>query len=70
MHSTSSYDISKATPGAYAEHAPQNEAVTPSSVIQRSTMDIGMLHMQYRRLRQRQKQAHIILAGINKSKIR
>lgn len=59
--SASAYDISKASPGAYAAH-PELET-RASAEMERMTMDIGMLNKQYCRLRERQKQAHIILTG-------
>ena len=59
-HSNSSFDMTKVSPGAYAA---QPEALPTSSSVyaERMTMDISMLKKQYRKLRERQQQAHIIL---------
>lgn len=60
--SGSTFDISKVSPGAYAA---QPESLPPGAgiITERMTMDIDMLRKQYRRLRQRQQQAHIILSS-------
>ena len=52
--------MTKVSPGAYAA---QPEALPTSSSVyaERMTMDISMLKKQYRKLRERQQQAHIIL---------
>lgn len=59
----SSSDISKASPGAYAA-TPVDIAVSMPAYSDRVTLDIDLLHKQYKRLKQRQKQAHIILTGL------
>lgn len=60
--SASAIDISKVGPGAYASNPEQLPDST--AYMERMTMDIDMLKNQYKRLRTRQKQAHIILAGM------
>jgi len=58
----SSSDISKVSPGAYAAHS---EAIPPrlSANPARITLDIDMLRKQYKRLKHRQTQAHIIISA-------
>ena len=60
--SASSFDISKASPGAYAAQ-PEDLGPLASMYAERMSLDINQLKQQYKKLRQRQKQAHIILAG-------
>ena len=60
--SGSNFDISKASPGAYAVN-PELLNLGASAYSERMTLDVHMLRNQYKRLRERQKQAHIILAG-------
>ena len=59
--SASLIDVSKASPGAYAATPHQ---LTPASAhAERMSMDLASLKKQYSKVRQRQKQAHIILTG-------
>lgn len=58
----SNFDISKASPGAYAAQ-PEDLAPLASMYAERMSLDINQLKQQYKKLRQRQKQAHIILAA-------
>ena len=61
----SSYDISRASPGAYGVGGEAGAAVAAVAPAQseRMSLDLGMLGRQYKKLRQRQQQAHVILAG-------
>ena len=60
----SSFDISKATPGAWAATPEDNHIQQKSNSYQeRMSLDLDTLKHQYKRLRQRQKQAHIILTS-------
>ena len=62
--SNSTFDISKASPGAYAANPSEaGLSMHASALVERMTMDISGLKKQYLRVRERQKQAHIILAG-------
>ena len=60
--SSSSYDISKVSPGAYAA---QPECINPglTAYAERMSLDLTQLAKGYKKLRERQQQAHIILAG-------
>ena len=60
--SGSNFDISKASPGAYGA---QPEIIGPLTSVyaERMSLDIVQLNQQYKKLKQRQNQAHIILAG-------
>ena len=60
--SGSSFDVSKISPGAYGAQS-ENIAPGPIAFAERMSLDMGQLRQQYYRLRERQKQAHIILAG-------
>lgn len=55
-------DISKVGPGAYGASGETQQL--PSSIyMERMCTDINSLKKQYNRLKQRQNQAHIIIAG-------
>ncbi len=54
-------DISVLGPGAYSLH-PDAQGAGPV-YMERMCTDIGSLKKQYEKLRQRQRQAHIIIAG-------
>ncbi|XP_064632060.1 TBC1 domain family member 30-like isoform X3 [Lineus longissimus] len=56
-------DISNVSPGAYA--ANPHEQMQDSPFMERMTTDIDALRKQYEKLRQRQQQAHVILAAAN-----
>ena len=58
-------DISKVGLGAYEVTSPLagTPERTTSAYAERMTLDLHTLHKQYAKLRERQKQAHIILAG-------
>ena len=59
-HSNSAFDMTKVSPGAYAAQ-PETLPTSSSAYAERMTMDISMLKKQYKKLRERQQQAHIIL---------
>ena len=59
-HSNSAFDMTKVSPGAYAAQ-PEALPTSSSAYAERMTMDINMLKKQYKKLRERQQQAHIIL---------
>lgn len=54
-------DISSLGPGAYGADGDLVPKIP--AYIERMTTDMGALKKQYKKLRQRQKQAHIILSG-------
>lgn len=50
-------------PGAYGMGGDSNQAVGSSVYLERMCTDIGSLKKQYSKLKQRQTQAHVIIAG-------
>jgi hypothetical protein len=55
-------DISEVGPGAYAAH-PEVFDFGAAACSERASLDIDMLSRRYKRLKERQRQAHVILAG-------
>ena len=55
-------DISKVGPGAYALH-PEVFNVGMAAYSERASLDIDMLNKRYKRLKERQQQAHVVLTG-------
>ena len=65
--SCSSSDISVMGPGVYGTAVPTDlgASAKTSAYMERMTTDLSALKKQYKKLRQRQAQAHIILTGNN-----
>ncbi|XP_052677813.1 TBC1 domain family member 30-like isoform X1 [Crassostrea angulata] len=59
----STADISMVGPGAYGMGGDSNQAVGSSVYLERMCTDIGSLKKQYSKLKQRQTQAHVIIAA-------
>lgn len=59
--SSSTFDVSKVSPGAYA--ATPAQLTLSSAHAERMNLNLSSLKKQYTKVRQRQKQAHIILTG-------
>ena len=55
-------DISKVSPGAYAASSHDLSIYQPA-YLERMNTDLGSLRKQYSKLKQRQQQAHVLLAG-------
>ena len=56
--------MSEVSPGAYAAHSDDDTADRGiQAVVERSSLDLDTLNKQYNRLKERQRQASIILAG-------
>jgi len=51
-----------AGPGAYAAH-PEVFNVNSAACSERASLDIDMLNQRYKRIKEKQQQAHVILAG-------
>ena len=56
-------DISMVGPGAYGMDGDSGQALGSSVYLERMCTDIGSLKKQYSKLKQRQTQAHVIIAG-------
>ena len=63
--SSSNFDISKISPGAFAANPDptSGQGQRPAAYVERMNLDIYSLKKQYKRLRMRQQQAHIILSS-------
>lgn len=64
-----SADVSKLSPGAYTAHPVCPPLGGAPVLSERVTLDVDMLKRQYKKLMQKQRQAHVILSAVQNKKI-